>query len=177
MGSQRVRHDWASNTNTASFTFFQKIQITHSLSSPTVIVRMSVLQGGLPCFLYFKFPPTSIPDFPTPLPCFISLCNTFCHQKHHGILFGFNANYIFSPLDWKLHEGRVFGSFVLWHILSALTTELSNSIACCNPWGHKESDTTEPLIWTEYLLHRCIHPLIKHQIPSPMLHVKIPEMK
>ena len=142
----------ATNTNTASFTFFQKIQIAHSLSSPTVIVQMSLLQRGLPCFLYFKFPPTPIPAFPTPLPCYISLCNTFYHQKHHGTLFGFNANYLVSSLNsmkfmnsWKLHQGRAFGSFVLWHILLALTTELSSSTACCNPWGHKESDMTGPL--------------------------------
>ena len=24
------------------------------------------------------------------------------------------------------------------------------SLACCSPWGHKELDTTERLIWTEY---------------------------
>ena len=23
------------------------------------------------------------------------------------------------------------------------------SLACCSPWGHKESDTTEQLDWTE----------------------------
>ena len=23
------------------------------------------------------------------------------------------------------------------------------SLACCSPWGHKESDTTEPLNWTD----------------------------
>ena len=25
------------------------------------------------------------------------------------------------------------------------------SLACCSPWGHKESDTTEGLSWTEFL--------------------------
>ena len=26
-----------------------------------------------------------------------------------------------------------------------------NSLACCSPWDHKESDTTEPLNWTELI--------------------------
>ena len=26
------------------------------------------------------------------------------------------------------------------------------SLECCSPWGHKESDTTERLNWTEYNL-------------------------
>ena len=25
------------------------------------------------------------------------------------------------------------------------------SLSCCSPWGHKESDTTERLNWTEVL--------------------------
>ena len=28
-------------------------------------------------------------------------------------------------------------------------------LVCCSPWGHKESDTTEPLNWTEYILIFC----------------------
>ena len=31
-------------------------------------------------------------------------------------------------------------------------------LACCSPWGHKESDTTERLNWTEPLYHRIIFP-------------------
>ena len=30
------------------------------------------------------------------------------------------------------------------------------SLACCSPWGHKESDTTGRLNWTEKLDHSCI---------------------
>ena len=28
-------------------------------------------------------------------------------------------------------------------------------LACCSPWGHKESDTTEWLNWTELMYHKC----------------------
>ena len=33
------------------------------------------------------------------------------------------------------------------------------NLACCSPWGHKESDTTEWLTWTEvqYLLRKIIY--------------------
>ena len=27
-------------------------------------------------------------------------------------------------------------------------------LACCSPWGHKESNTTEQLNWTEVIFHR-----------------------
>ena len=27
-------------------------------------------------------------------------------------------------------------------------------LACCSPWGHKESDMTEQLNWTEVIFHR-----------------------
>ena len=41
--------------------------------------------------------------------------------------------------------------------------EGQGSLVCCSPWGHKESDTTEQLNWTElnyyltsFFIHRCI---------------------
>ena len=39
-------------------------------------------------------------------------------------------------------------------------------LACCNSWGHKESDTTERLNWTELIIWQCslrICPLSKSQ--------------
>ena len=30
------------------------------------------------------------------------------------------------------------------------------SLACCSPWGHKESDTTEWLNWTELIFVNCL---------------------
>ena len=30
------------------------------------------------------------------------------------------------------------------------------SLACCSPWGHKESDTTEWLNWTELNIGKCL---------------------
>ena len=35
--------------------------------------------------------------------------------------------------------------------------EGQGSLVCCNPWGHKESDTTEQLNWTELLFHFLFH--------------------
>ena len=32
-------------------------------------------------------------------------------------------------------------------------SEGQGSLACCSPWGHKESDTTEQLNWTELTEH------------------------
>ena len=29
--------------------------------------------------------------------------------------------------------------------------DVQRSLACCRPWGRKESDTTERLSWTEYI--------------------------
>ena len=36
------------------------------------------------------------------------------------------------------------------------------SLACCSSWGHKESDTTEQLNWTEYLLVLCSRHWVKY---------------
>ena len=30
------------------------------------------------------------------------------------------------------------------------------SLACCNPWGHKEAETTEWLNWTEFIVQKAI---------------------
>ena len=32
--------------------------------------------------------------------------------------------------------------------------DVQGRLACCSPWGHKESDTTEWLNWTELAIHR-----------------------
>ena len=35
-------------------------------------------------------------------------------------------------------------------------SEGQGSLACCSPWGHKASDITERLNWTEYTAWSCI---------------------
>ena len=39
--------------------------------------------------------------------------------------------------------------------LSGLRELVMDSLVCCRPWGHKESDTTERLNWTEDLNSYC----------------------
>ena len=37
------------------------------------------------------------------------------------------------------------------------------SLACCSPWGCKESDTNEWLNWTDFCLNKCfVSPLLSH---------------
>ena len=63
-----------------------------------------------------------------------------------------------SGKDWRQEEkGTVEDEMVGWHHwLDAHGLEQASgvgdgqgSLACCSPWGHKESDTTEWLNWTE----------------------------
>ena len=58
--------------------------------------------------------------------------------------------------DWR-QEGKGMTEMVRWHHqLNGHEFEQvigvgdgQGSLACCNPWGHKESDMTERLNWTE----------------------------
>ena len=60
--------------------------------------------------------------------------------------------------DWRWEEkGMTEDEMVGWHhwldgheFKQALgVSDGQGSLACCSPWGHKESDTTERLNWTE----------------------------
>ena len=62
--------------------------------------------------------------------------------------------------DWRQEEkGMTEGEIVGWHnrlngheFEQALgADDGQGSLTCCSPWGHKESDTTEWLNWTEWL--------------------------
>ena len=70
--------------------------------------------------------------------------------------------------DWRHEEkGMTEDEVVGWqHQLNGHESEQApwvgdrqGSLACCSPWGHKESDTTEQLNWTEGWLHStfCFH--------------------
>jgi len=61
--------------------------------------------------------------------------------------------------DWRWEKkGRTWDEMVEWHHqLNGLEFEQAlgvgdgqGGLACCSPWGHKESDTTKPLNWTEF---------------------------
>ena len=63
--------------------------------------------------------------------------------------------------DWEQGEkGTTEDEMVGWHhqlnrheFEQALGVgEVQGSLACCSPWAHKESDPTEQLNWTFYLL-------------------------
>ena len=59
--------------------------------------------------------------------------------------------------NWKQEKGLIEDEMVGWHQrLDGHESEQASgvgdgqgSLACCSPWGHKESDTTEWLNWTK----------------------------
>ena len=62
--------------------------------------------------------------------------------------------------DWRQEEkGTTEDEMVGWHhwldrheFKQALGVgDGQGSLMCCSPWGHKESDTTEQLDWTEHV--------------------------
>ena len=47
-------------------------------------------------------------------------------------------------------------------------------LACCDSWGRKESDTTEPLNWTEHLsrvLYRCVWSILVYSGNRPSIYI------
>ena len=59
--------------------------------------------------------------------------------------------------DWRQEKGRSEDEMVRWHhrldgyeFKQALGVgDGLGSLVCCSPWGHKESDRTEELNWTD----------------------------
>ena len=60
--------------------------------------------------------------------------------------------------DWRQKEkGTTEDEMVRWHHwlnwtwvwISSGNCDVQRSLVCCSPWGHKESDTTELLNWTD----------------------------
>ena len=63
--------------------------------------------------------------------------------------------------DWRQEERRMTEDEMIgWHHWlnghefkqAPVVGDGQESLACCSPWGHKESDTTEQLKWTELIL-------------------------
>ena len=83
--------------------------------------------------------------------------------------------------DWRQEEkGMTEDEMVRWHhrldgreFEQALGVgEGQGSLACCSPWGHKESDTTEWLNWTE-LSHFLLQGIFPTQSLNPgLLHCR-----
>ena len=66
--------------------------------------------------------------------------------------------------DWRWEEkGKTEDEMVAWHHWlnghefeeAPGVSDGQGSLACCSPWGGKESDTTEWLKWTELSKSRC----------------------
>ena len=63
----------------------------------------------------------------------------------------------YTRKDWRLEKGMTEDEVVGWHHqlnehefeYTLGVGDWQGSLACCSPWGHKESDTTEGLNWTE----------------------------
>ena len=59
--------------------------------------------------------------------------------------------------DWRWEKGTTDDEMVGWHHRlygrefehAPGVGDGQGGLACCSPWGHKESDTTEQLNWTE----------------------------
>ena len=85
--------------------------------------------------------------------------------------------------DWRQEEkGMTEDEMVGWHHrLNGHEFEQTlgvgdghGSLACCSLWGHKESDTTERLNWTEYYeLDTEIQNWIKHAVSSSTLNIQL----
>ena len=60
-----------------------------------------------------------------------------------------------SERDWGQEEkGTTEDEMVGWHHrLNGQVGDAQGGLACCGSWGHKESDTTEWLNWTELYIN------------------------
>ena len=79
----------------------------------------------------------------------------FGHLMRRADIFGKHPD---AGKDWRQEEkGMTEDEMVGWHHWhnghdfkqTPGDSEGQGSLVCCSPWGHKESDTTERLNWTE----------------------------
>ena len=89
--------------------------------------------------------------------------------------------------DWRQEEkGMTEDEMVGWHHLldghkfkqAPGVGDGQGSLACCSPWGYKESDTTEQLRWTEidpiikfYSHLSCLFPILPSRIRPSITHM------
>ena len=68
-----------------------------------------------------------------------------------------------SGKGWRQEKGTIEDEMVGWHhqldghefVLTLGVGGGQGGLACCRPWGRKQSDTTEQLNWTDWLLCMC----------------------
>ena len=76
--------------------------------------------------------------------------------------------------DWRQEKGTTEDEMVGWHprldahefVQSPGIGEGQRSLACCSPWGHKGSEMTEPLNWTEYNVNAMCMPAVLQLSPT-----------
>jgi len=79
--------------------------------------------------------------------------------------------------DWRWEEkGMTEDEMAGWHHRlnghefewAAGDSDRQGGLACCSPWGHKESDTTEQLTWTELITPSGKASLTAYTPPQPL---------
>ena len=86
--------------------------------------------------------------------------------------------------DWRQEKGMTEDEMIGWHHwLNGHEFEQGlgvgdgqGSLACCSPWGCKESDTTEPLNWWKGTLGYVIAPALEWFIPVAQMIKNLPAM-
>ena len=74
--------------------------------------------------------------------------------------------------DWRQEKGTTEDEMVEWHHRlnghefeqGPAVGDGQGGLACCNPWGRKESDTTEQLNWTEGRKERRATSSLPHEL-------------
>ena len=86
------------------------------------------------------------------------------------------GKYFDSGKDWGQEEKRMTeNEMVGWHRQldghefeqTAGVSDGQGGLVCCSSWGHKESDTTEQMNWTEWKI--CFHPSTIHLLNGSLL--------
>jgi len=90
-----------------------------------------------------------------------------CHNTHREYGDWFLWKNVKEPdagKDWRQEKGMIEDELVGWHCWlnghefeqTPVVGDGQGSLVCCSPWGHKESDTTELLNWTDNSEFLCM---------------------
>ena len=79
--------------------------------------------------------------------------------------------------DWRQEKGTTEDEMVGWHhqldgcefAQTPGDRDGQGGLVCCRPWGHKESDTTEWLNWTELILLKDKFLLLENLLTNPVI--------
>ena len=88
------------------------------------------------------------------------LCPTLCNPIDytvHGILQARILEWVAFPFSRGSNPGLPHCRQILYQLSHKAVGDGQGSLACCSPWGHKESDTTEQLNWTDIFKNLFIY--------------------